>query len=90
MFWRKKTKKKIEKPTNTLTIKTKSTDTHSWTVHNWTGKDIVEPWRRFYKWYFSHKPNDFIMRYAEGQAMFRRDEILFFKVRIGSELVDEA
>ena len=90
MFWKKNPKKKVEQPNNTLTIKTKSTGSHSWTVHNWTGKDRVEPWRRFYKWYFSNKPSDFIMRYAEGQAMFRRDEILFFEVSIGTELVDEA
>ena len=98
MFWKKKkpikeeSKKELPKPikykeisTNNLTIQTKSSDKMSWTVKPWEGTVKIEPWLKFYIWFFGKTGDFFVMKFDTGETMIRRDEIITFTVFISTK-----
>lgn len=74
---------------NVLTVTVRDNRYFSWEVRDWSGNDLIYPWKSFYKWYFGRKGDSFIFRYAEGQTMIRRDDIVSFNVHLQERKVQD-
>lgn len=89
MFWKnKKVKELKEIRYNTLTIKTKSSGSLSWTFNDWHGDKHIEPWKHFYKWFFGRSSRFFVMRYKNGETCFNREDITSFEIKIETKLIE--
>jgi|APSaa5957512622_1039677.scaffolds.fasta_scaffold230698_1 hypothetical protein len=71
--------------TNTLTIQTKSSGKMSWTIEPWEDTVKIEPWIKFYIWFFGRSGDFFVMKFNTGETMIRRDEIITFTVFISTK-----
>jgi hypothetical protein len=67
---------------NKLTIINNDHTISHWSVNNWEGDSIIEPWKPFYKWFFGRSSEFFIMRAENGESLLRRSTILSFDVRV--------
>ena len=67
---------------NRLSVLLKSGREISWWVTPWDRTDKITPWVPFYRWYFGRKSDSFVMRFANGETMIRRDDIQRFTVEI--------
>ena len=93
MFW--KTSKEvpaappaIKEPANTLTIVMKDGHTLAWTTTSTLTSMVPNaPWVDFYKWYFGRESDEYVMRYASGETMFKREDIKRFIVTIDTPKV---
>lgn len=88
IFWRKKEPAKAVEPVNPvkenkLTILMTDGAILSWTCNSWAGR--IEPWKRFYKWYFGRTGEAFIIRYVTGETMIKRSDIVRFMVQVEEE-----
>jgi len=66
---------------NRLTLTMYDGKNLSWTDEDWKGKNPVEPWTIFYKWYFGKDKDYFVMKYKNGETMFKRADIKSFTVQ---------
>lgn len=67
---------------NKLRVYLQNGDVIAWWIDDWKGEVIIQPWIRFYKWYFGRKSDSFVMRWKAGETMIRRDDIKRFDVTI--------
>lgn len=53
---------------------------HSYTVETTNECGKVEPWKNFYKWYFSKVSPTYTFRYDSGETTVRREDIKRFSI----------
>ena len=70
-----------------LTIDTTDGTQLIWHIDDWQGGKNIEPWLKFYKWFFGRTGEIFIMSSSNGEEMFKRSNILRFKISITTYLV---
>lgn len=74
--------KTIPKKKNVLTITTQDKYEYSFIIRNWYDTNRLTPWIPFYKWYFGRNGDSYVHRYSTGEMMFRREDILRFRVEV--------
>lgn len=67
---------------NTLIIYHTDGFSHSYTVETTNECGKVEPWKDFYKWYFSKGTKTYTFRYDTGETTIKREDIKRFSISI--------
>lgn len=65
---------------NCLTITMMDGKNLEWAIEDWKGKHRLKPWTNFYKWYFAKDNPHYVMKYKNGETMFKRADIRTFTV----------
>jgi hypothetical protein len=71
---------KVEKRQSKLTIVFNDDRWLSWDADIKKLESLVNPYRRFYKWYFSETTPHFVMKHNKGEQMFLRANIKEFNL----------
>lgn len=71
---------KVEKRQSELKVVFNDSTWCSWTTDIKKLESLVNPYRRFYKWYFSETTPHFVMKHIKGEMMFLRANIKSFLV----------
>lgn len=79
MFGKKKTKKKKIKVSRMKIVQHKGNYID---VYDTNYKNLLDPWRGFYKWWYCKKSESYLFTYRDGCITVRRSNIAYFKTEI--------